>query len=111
VHRGDARLQPRYPFAADIEVIDVQSGAQIKGRVKDLSLSGCGVVTVAPFAKGTRVRIKLFHGGGYIPALGTVIYGRQELGMGIMFTTVEAEDQRILAGWVAELMSIPITND
>jgi hypothetical protein len=26
VHRGDARLQPRYPFVADIEATDVQSG-------------------------------------------------------------------------------------
>jgi hypothetical protein len=81
------------------------------GRVKDLSLSGCGVNTPAPFAKGTRVRIKLFHGGGYIPALGTVIYGRVELGMGIMFTSVEPEDQRILAGWIAELANIPMTSD
>ena len=111
MHRGDARLQPRYPFAADIEVTDVQSGTQIRGRVKDLSLSGCGVNTPAPFAKGTSVRIKLFHGGGYIPALGTVIYGRVELGMGIMFTSVEPEDQRILAGWIAELTSIPMTSD
>jgi hypothetical protein len=79
--------------------------------VKDLSLSGCGVNAAALFAKGTRVRIKLFHGGGYIPALGTVIYGRVELGMGIMFTTVEPEDQRILAGWIAELTSIPMTSD
>ena len=52
MHRGDARLQPRYPFAADIEVIDVQSGAQIKGRVKDLSLSGCGENPVTPFPMG-----------------------------------------------------------
>jgi len=39
----DRRLAPRYSFVADIEVTDVQSGAQIRGRVKDLSLSGCGV--------------------------------------------------------------------
>ena len=65
----------------------------------------------ALFVKGTRVRIKLFHGGGYIPTLGTVIYGRVELGMGIMFTSVEPEDQRILAGWIAELTSIPMTSD
>ena len=111
MHRGDSRLQPRYPFTADIDVTDMQSGTQIKGRVKDLSLSGCGVNAAALFAKGTRVRIKLFHGGGYIPVLGTVIYGRQELGMGIMFTTVEPEDQRILAGWIAELTSIPMASD
>ena len=90
---------------------DVQSGTQIRGRLKDLSLGGCGVNAAALFAKGTRVRIKLFHGGGYIPALGTVIYGRPELGMGIMFTSIEPEDQRILTGWIAELMSIPIARE
>jgi hypothetical protein len=79
--------------------------------VKDLSLFGCDVNTLKPFPKGTRVRIKLSHGGADVVALGTVIYGRVELGMGIMFTSVEPEDQRILAGWIAELTSIPITSD
>ena len=105
----DRRQAPRHSFVADIELTDVQSGTQIKERVKDLSLTGCGVNT-APFPKGTRVRIKLFHGGGYIPALGRVIYARLELGMGIMFTSIEPEDQRILAGWIAELLSNPIAH-
>jgi hypothetical protein len=102
----DRRLTPRYSFVADIEVTDVESEARIKGRVKDLSLSGCGVKTFSFFPKGRRVRIKLFHGGGYIEALGTVAYGRLELGMGVEFTSVEAEDERILAGWIAELKSV-----
>jgi hypothetical protein len=70
VEREYTRLHPRCPFVADIEVTDMQSGAQIWGRVKDLSLSGCGENTVTPFAKGTRVRFKSLHGGGYLPALG-----------------------------------------
>jgi len=35
-----------------------------------------------------------------------VIYGRQDIAMGIVFTTVEPEDQKLLEDWIAEL-SIP----
>ncbi len=104
------RLAPRYPFVADIQVTDVQSEIQIAGRAKDLSLFGCGVDTFTPFPKGTRVRIKLSHGGADVAALARVAYARPELGMGVVFTTVEPEDDRILQGWIAELMSNPISH-
>ena len=97
------RLSPRYPFVADIEVTDVQSEIQITGRAKDLSLLGCGVNTSKPFPRGTRVRIKLSHGGADVAALARVAYARPELGMGVVFTTVDPKDERILAGWIAEL--------
>src|SRR5437899_208998 len=104
------RLAPRYPFVADIEVTDVQSQIQIRGRAKDLSLFGCGVNTSKPFPKETRVRIKLSHGGADVGALARVAYARPELGMGVVFTTVEPEHERILQGWIAELKSIPIAH-
>jgi len=104
------RLSPRYPFVADIQVTDVQSEIEITGQAKDLSLLGCGVNTSKPFPKGTRVRIKLSHGRADVAALARVAYARPELGMGVVFTTVEPEDERILQGWIAELMSNPISH-
>jgi hypothetical protein len=106
----DRRLAPRHSFVADIEMTDVQSGVQIRGRVKDLSLLGCGVNTSKPFPKGTRVRIKLSHGGADVAALAKVAYARPELGMGVVFTSVEPEGERILGAWIEELMSIAIAH-
>jgi hypothetical protein len=98
-------LAPRYSFAVDIEVTDVQSGTEIRQRTNDLTLFGCGVNTSKPFPKGTRVRIKLSHGGADVAALARVAYARPEVGMGVVFTSVEPKDDRTLGGWITELMS------
>ena len=45
----ERRQFPRFPFNADVEVVEPQSGAKITGRVSDLSLSGCWVDTLSPF--------------------------------------------------------------
>jgi len=103
----EARLAPRYSCAFDIEVTDLRSETQITEQTKDLSLFGCGVITSKPFPKGTRVRIKLSHGGADMAALARVVYARPDFGMGVAFTSIEPEDERILEGWIAELMSNP----
>jgi hypothetical protein len=36
------------------------------------------------------------YGRQKITAFGKVIYGRRDIGMGIIFTTVEPEDQKLL---------------
>jgi len=99
-----ARLTPRYSFVVDIELTDVQSGIQIKERTKDLSLFGCGVDTLKALSQGTSVRIKISHEGRDAVVLGRVAYARSELGtMGVAFTSVDSEDERVLVGWIAEL--------
>ena len=103
-----ARRTRRYPFIVDIELTDVQSEIQIRAQTKELSLFGCGVDTLKLFPRGTNVRIKLSRGGADVKALARVVYASPELGMGVAFTSVEREVERILEGWVAELMSIPI---
>ena len=100
------RSAPRYAFAVDIELTDVQSRIQIRERTNDLSLFGCGVDTSKPFPQGTPVRIKLSHEGAEAAALARVVYATPELGMGLVFTSVEPEVQRILEEWIAELTSI-----
>jgi hypothetical protein len=103
-----ARRTPRYSFVVDVEVTDVRSEMQIKARTKMLGLFGCGVDTSRPFAKGTRVRIKLSHQGAEVKALASVVYASSELGMGIVFIRVDREDERILEWWIAEQMCLTI---
>jgi CDGSH-type Zn-finger protein len=96
------RRAPRYPFAVDVELTDLQSGIQIKERAKDLSLCGCGVSTATPFSAGTKVVLKVAYRERQIVAFGKVIYGRQDIGMGIAFTSIEPVDQKLLEEWFAE---------
>jgi hypothetical protein len=59
------------------------------------------------FPKGTDVKIKLTHQGTEAKVLARIVYASAELGMGIAFTNVEREDERILEWWLAEYLSIP----
>ena len=102
------RRIPRYSLVVDIEMIDIRLEIQIRARTKLLSLFGCGVDTVKLFPKGTSVRTKLSHRGAEVRALARAVYSSSALGMGIAFTSVEREDERILECWIAECLSIPI---
>ena len=101
----NTRRPPRHALEVDVVVTDVQSGIHISERTKDLNPYGCGMSTATPFSTGTMVKLKVTYGREEITAFGKVIYGRRDIGMGIAFTTVEPEDQRLLETWIAELVS------
>jgi hypothetical protein len=86
----------RRPIVLDVEVTDQQSGIQIKDQTKDLSRFGCGVATATPFPAGTKVMLKMEFGNKQIIAFGKVMYGRPDIGMGIAFTNIAPEDQKLL---------------
>jgi hypothetical protein len=96
-----ARRGQRHPIAVDVEVTNLELGIQIKERTKDLSLYGCGLSTATPFSAGTKVMLKVTYAGQEIVVFGKVIYGRRDIGMGIVFTTIEAHDRELLEDWFA----------
>jgi PilZ domain len=108
VESGVARRTLRYSFAVDVEMTDVVLEIHLTARTKMLSLFGCSVESSKLFPKGTTVRIKLSHRGMEVRALAKVVYSGSDLGMGVAFTSIEREDERILEGWIAELATIPI---
>jgi hypothetical protein len=55
------------------------------------------------FSGRYQVMLKMAYGRGTITAFGKVIYGRPDIGMGIVFTTVEPGDQKLLEDWITEL--------
>lgn len=93
----------RYPFHANVELADVQSEIQISERTSDLSLFGCHVEAVKPLAPGTKVSIRISHRSASFQALGKVIYARPNAGMGVLFTSIQPNDQLLLEKWIAEL--------
>jgi PilZ domain len=86
----------RYPFHASIELIDLQAEILTREQTSDLSLFGCHVDTRKPLLPETKVRIKILRRSENFEALGKVTYARQNPGMGIHFTRIEANDQSVL---------------
>jgi PilZ domain len=102
VESKDNRRAPRHALIVDVVVTDMQSGIQIRERTKDLNCYGCGVSTATPFVTGTKVMLNVNYGQEKITAFGKVIYARTDIGMGIVFSTIEPKDQRLLEAWIAE---------
>ena len=86
----------RYSFHASIELTDLEAETLIREQTSDLSLFGCHVDTRKPLPPETKVRIKISRRSENFEALGKVTYARQNAGMGILFTRIEANDQSVL---------------
>ena|SRR2546430_1273575 len=93
----------RHPFAASIEITDVESETQSNEQTCDLSLFGCGVHTQKPLAPGTRVRIRIVRSGASFVALGKIAYAGKSTRMGVLFTKIEPNQQLVLEKWIAEM--------
>ena len=97
------RSRPRrYRLIASVELTDLDSAAQLKEVISDLSLFGCHVRTREPWPNGTRVRIRITHKGETFAALAKVAYA-QPIGMGIAFTHIDPSCEALLENWVASL--------
>jgi PilZ domain len=93
----------RYAFVASIEITDVESEAQLIEQTCDINLFGCGVTTQNPLPAGTRIRIRIQHGGANFPAMGKVAHAGHGTRMGVVFTKIEPHQQVVLEKWVVEL--------
>jgi hypothetical protein len=88
---------------AGIDLTDLQSEKHLAAHTKDLTLFGCFVETVTPFAEGTKVRLKISHASVNFMAMGKVAYSRPGSGMGIAFTSIDPSSLPILDAWLANL--------
>lgn len=93
----------RYPFAASIEMTDVESETHTHEQTCDLSLFGCGVKTENPIPPHTRIRIRIVRAGASFAALAKVAHSGRHARMGIAFTKIEPNQQLVLEKWIAEL--------
>ena len=99
----DRRYSIRYPFAADVELMDLESGARAKGVTSDISMGGAFVCTSRPFPLNTRIRITLTRKDQSVQALAVVRIVKPRIGMGVEFIDVEAPYQGLLSRWVEQL--------
>src|SRR5438128_4061400 len=97
---SDRRNNPRYEFIAAADVVAAESGARIETRVRDLSQQGCYVDTDNTLPLGTVTDVRITKGSQRFEARARVVYSRATKGMGLVFTTIEPEQLRILETWL-----------
>jgi len=99
----DRRYAIRYPFAADVELIDLETGAQATGVTSDISLGGCFICTSKPLALKSRARVTLSRKGQIAKGLAVVRIVKPRIGMGIEFIDVESSGHDVLSKWIEQL--------
>ena len=99
----DRRFCIRYPFAADVEVLDLETGSRTEGVTSDLSIGGVFVCTSKPLPSNTRIRVTLTRKDQKMEALGMVRIVKPRIGMGVEFIDVEPPYTEVLNRWVEQL--------
>jgi hypothetical protein len=99
----DRRYAIRFPFAADAEVLDLESGSRSDGVTSDISLGGCFVCTSKPLAVKSRARVTLKRKGECVEALAMVRIVKPRIGMGLEFLDIESSSNSILNRWLDQL--------
>lgn len=99
----DRRYAIRYPFAADAEVLDLESGSRSDGITSDISLGGCFVCTSKPLALKSRARVTLKRKGESVEALAMVRIVKPRIGMGLEFLDIESGSSASLVRWLEQL--------
>ena len=99
----DRRYTIRYPFAADVELIDMETGKQVEGVTSDLSLGGCFVCTSKQLPINARARMKLTRKNEILEAFVVVRIVKPLVGIGIEFFDLEQPNNQILANWIDSL--------
>ena len=99
----DRRYTIRYPFAADAELLDLESGTRIEGVTSDISLGGCFICASKPFPLGTRTRITLTRKEQLVEALAVVRIVKPRIGMGVEFIDVEPPYDEKLSRLIEQL--------
>jgi hypothetical protein len=98
----DRRVNPRFIFIADC-LLAGTSGARYETRVTELSMGGCFVDLKEPLPVGAHVRVSITKDGRVFEAEGRAIYSLPPVGIGIVFVSVNSENQKIIQTWLRSL--------
>jgi PilZ domain len=99
----DRRHAPRYPFIAEAEVTEISSDTKLSAKTSDLSIGGCFLDMLNPSSQGTDIRVRIFHNDMTFTAPASVVFVLPNMGMGIVFKSVENDQQAILQQWLSDL--------
>lgn len=106
----ERRTEPRYPVAAMAEAIEIKSHTRIAGRISDIGPGGCYFEVMSPFGVGAELQVRITRNDQNLTVSARVLYSTGGVGMGLLFTKVEAEQQNLLLRWVSELSGKPLAS-
>ncbi len=97
------RYSIRYPFAAGVEMLELQSGSRVSGVTSDLSLGGCFLCARRTLEVGARVRGTLTHEGQQVKMLAVVRVVKPQVGVGLEFLDIDPDSNATLLAWIENL--------
>ena len=97
------RYSIRYPFAADAEMLELQSGSRVSGVTSDLSLGGCFLCVRRTLEVGARVLGTLTHEGQQVKMLAVIRVVKQQVGWGLEFLDINRDSNATLLAWMENL--------
>ena len=97
------RYSTRHPFAAEAEMLELESGSRVSGVTSDLSLGGCFVCARRTLEVGARVRGTLTHEGQKVKMLAVVRVVKPQVGMGLEFLDIDPDSNTTLLTWIDNL--------
>jgi PilZ domain len=102
---AEQRREERYPVCGDAEIVVLGGMSMFRGRVVNISPSGCYVQTVAwvCLAPETAVEILFVVKGHVVRAYAEARFSESKIGLGLRFLTMEEQMKRRLDGIVAAL--------
>lgn len=96
---NDRRKYARIKLSVPVEIQTDAGGSPIRGATADLSLSGCYIETIFPFPIGTNLDLQLSIETTLLIAA-TVVTCDPQVGNGIRFTRMLAEDREALKAFL-----------
>ena len=96
------RKSTRYSIGATAEVKQLGARNEHVLSTRDLSAGGCFVKTAAPLPPGTRIQVRIKHGGDEFTAVARVTDNISRQGMGLEFLDVQPQARAILEKWLAD---------
>ena len=100
---SEHRTSPRYRLSSppEVEILDVESRSTVSARLGDLSCGGCFVETDFLPPVCTELTITLKKSGDLLRAQAQVVRVSPKEGLALVFTSMAAEDFRILQSWLS----------
>ena len=96
---NDRRMQPRFECDGFAEVVVDNAGFLFRGKIRDFSLSGCYICSLAPLnlERGTEVELRFAVAGDYVSTAARIVVVRPGAGAGFAFLAKDPELQDKLA--------------
>ena len=99
----EKRTVPRFSFVADAVVTALRDSIYVVAQISELSAKGCYLETAEGFPVGTELCLRICFGGRNCDVAGKTIYRHDDLGIGVVFEKVAADQRAILEAWLTEL--------